>query len=85
MKARSKPRVTVIFNRDFEGAETDPENKARGYGLLLLILAGFPLRITHQDMLMVLGAALVFAPRIERDVPFFIHLPDRMGPSGSLY
>jgi D-alanine-D-alanine ligase len=24
-----KPRVIVIFNRDFEGAEADPENKAR--------------------------------------------------------
>src|SRR5258708_13494320 len=23
------PRVVVIFNRDFEGAEADPENKAR--------------------------------------------------------
>ncbi len=29
MKVRAKPRVTVIFNRDFEGAEADPENKAR--------------------------------------------------------
>jgi hypothetical protein len=37
-------------------------SKGRGYGLLLLVLAGFPLRIAYQDMLMVLGAALVFAP-----------------------
>src|SRR3954466_3256576 len=29
VKLRSKPRVLVIFNRDFEGAEADPENKAR--------------------------------------------------------
>lgn len=29
MKARSRPRVVVIYNRDFEGAESDPENKAR--------------------------------------------------------
>jgi D-alanine-D-alanine ligase len=29
VKDLSKPRVTVIFNRDFEGAEADPENKAR--------------------------------------------------------
>ena len=29
MKVRVKPRVTVVFNRDFEGAEADPENKAR--------------------------------------------------------
>ncbi|HVU50645.1 MAG TPA: D-alanine--D-alanine ligase, partial [Polyangia bacterium] len=26
---RSMPRVIAIFNRDFEGAEADPENKAR--------------------------------------------------------
>src|SRR4051794_31550650 len=25
----TKPRVLVIYNRDFEGAEADPENKAR--------------------------------------------------------
>ena len=25
----TKPRVVVIYNRDFEGAEADPENKAR--------------------------------------------------------
>ena len=29
MKARAKPRVAVIFNRDFEDAEADPENRAR--------------------------------------------------------
>ena len=29
MKARSKSRIAVIFNRDFEDAETDPENRAR--------------------------------------------------------
>jgi D-alanine-D-alanine ligase len=29
VKLRTRPRVTVIFNRDFEGAEADPENKAR--------------------------------------------------------
>jgi D-alanine-D-alanine ligase len=29
VKVRSRPRVVVIYNRDFEGAETDPENKAR--------------------------------------------------------
>lgn len=29
MKLPSKPRVLVIYNRDFEGAEADPENKAR--------------------------------------------------------
>ena len=25
----TKPRVVVIYNRDFEGADADPENKAR--------------------------------------------------------
>ena len=29
MKARTRPRIVVIYNRDFEGAESDPENKAR--------------------------------------------------------
>ncbi len=29
MKVRSRPRIVVIYNRDFEGAEADPENKAR--------------------------------------------------------
>lgn len=29
MKRSVDPRVIVIFNRDFEGAEADPENKAR--------------------------------------------------------
>jgi D-alanine-D-alanine ligase len=29
VKARSRPRIVVIYNRDFEGAEADPENKAR--------------------------------------------------------
>ena len=29
MKARTRPRIAVIYNRDFEGAESDPENKAR--------------------------------------------------------
>jgi hypothetical protein len=29
VKADSNPRVVVIYNRDFEGAEADPENKAR--------------------------------------------------------
>jgi D-alanine-D-alanine ligase len=27
--ARSRPRIIVIFNRDFEGADADPENRAR--------------------------------------------------------
>jgi D-alanine-D-alanine ligase len=29
VKTRAKPRIVVVFNRDFEGAEADPENKAR--------------------------------------------------------
>ena len=40
-----------------------PERRFVGYGLLLMLLAGFPQRIALQDMLMVLGAALLLAPR----------------------
>jgi D-alanine-D-alanine ligase len=29
VKVRAKARIVVVFNRDFEGAEADPENKAR--------------------------------------------------------
>jgi D-alanine-D-alanine ligase len=29
VKVPSRPRIVVIYNRDFEGAEADPENKAR--------------------------------------------------------
>ena len=29
MNVRNKPRIVVIYNRDFEGAEADPENRAR--------------------------------------------------------
>jgi D-alanine-D-alanine ligase len=29
VNVRSRPRIVVIYNRDFEGAEEDPENKAR--------------------------------------------------------
>jgi D-alanine-D-alanine ligase len=29
VKVRGRPRIVVIYNRDFEGAESDPENKAR--------------------------------------------------------
>ena len=29
MKVRSRPRIVVIYNRDFEGAQSDPENQAR--------------------------------------------------------
>jgi D-alanine-D-alanine ligase len=29
VKGKSRPRIVVVYNRDFEGAEADPENKAR--------------------------------------------------------
>jgi D-alanine-D-alanine ligase len=29
VRAQAKPRIVVAFNRDFEGADSDPENKAR--------------------------------------------------------
>ncbi len=40
----------------------DPVRRTRGYGILLLLLAGYPQRIALQDMLMVAGAALLLAP-----------------------
>ncbi len=42
----------------------DEERRAAGFGLLYLLLAGFPLRLAHQQMLMVTGAALLLAPRL---------------------
>jgi len=29
VRGKSRPQVVVVYNRDFEGAEADPENKAR--------------------------------------------------------
>jgi hypothetical protein len=52
----------------------DPPRRGLGFGLLMLVLAGYPLRIAHQDMLMVLGSALVFAPR---------HAVTPAGPAGA--
>ena len=46
----------------------NPERRLIGYGLLLLMLAGFPQRLALQDMLVVLGAALLLAPR-RREMP----------------
>ncbi len=40
----------------------DARRRTVGYGLLLLVLAGYPLRIAYQDLLVVLGAALALAP-----------------------
>lgn len=40
----------------------DPSRRLQGYGLLLLLLAGFPLRIAYQHMMVVLGSVLLFAP-----------------------
>ncbi|HEY3176469.1 MAG TPA: hypothetical protein VGK94_12005 [Candidatus Polarisedimenticolia bacterium] len=45
------------------------------YGLVLLVLAGFPLRIVHQHMLAVLGAVLVFAPQTEPEVHPLVDSP----------
>ena len=46
MKVRSRPRIVVIYNRDFEGAEADPENKARE-----------DVKDVAQDVLRILGAS----------------------------
>jgi hypothetical protein len=40
----------------------DPRRRAMGAGILVLLLAGFPLRIAHQQMLAVIGMALLVAP-----------------------
>jgi hypothetical protein len=40
----------------------NPQTRLLGYGLLLLVLAGFPVVIAHQHLLVVLGSVLVFAP-----------------------
>lgn len=40
---------------------TDPERRLRAYGILLVLLAGFPLRIAHQQLMAVLGAVLLFS------------------------
>jgi len=42
----------------------DPQRRGVGYGLLILVIAGFPLRIAYQDILMVLGVVMVFGPRV---------------------
>jgi hypothetical protein len=47
----------------------DEERRAAGFGLLYLLLAGFPLRLAHQQMLMVTGAALLLAPRLAGTSP----------------
>jgi D-alanine-D-alanine ligase len=45
VKVRGRPRIVVIYNRDFEGAEADPENKARE-----------DVKDVAQDILRILGA-----------------------------
>ncbi|MFQ5700237.1 MAG: hypothetical protein ACE5HU_00145 [Acidobacteriota bacterium] len=40
----------------------EPRRRPLGYGVLLLVLAGFPHQIAYQDLLMVLGASLVLSP-----------------------
>jgi len=45
VKVRSRPRIVVIYNRDFEGAGADPENKARE-----------DVKDVAQDVLRILGA-----------------------------
>jgi len=39
----------------------EPWRRMLGYGLLLLLLAGFPLRLAYHQLIMVLGAILVLA------------------------
>lgn len=44
----------------------DPKRRTAGVGVLVLLLAGFPLHIAHQQMLAVIGAALLLAPPVRR-------------------
>jgi hypothetical protein len=67
--ARNGPITVAILSWSlFLGVATASANLLRpgrrplAYGLLVLVLAGFPLRIAYQQMLAVLGAVLVFAP-----------------------
>ena len=61
-------RVLMLSFALFAGTLTallnllQPETRLLGYGLLLLLLAGFPVVIAHQQLLVVLGSVLVFAP-----------------------
>ena len=38
-----------------------PHRRMRAYGILLVMLAGYPLRIAHQQMMAALGAVLLFS------------------------
>ncbi|MGH9870138.1 MAG: hypothetical protein ACREAA_18500 [Candidatus Polarisedimenticolia bacterium] len=79
-------RVTLmagtVFLAGLTGASClrDPLRRQTGMGLLLLVLAGFPLRIAHQQMLMVVGAALLMAPAL---VPRPVFLPLLIQPEAS--
>lgn len=60
----------------------EPRRRTIGYGLLLLVLAGYPMRIAHQDMLMIVGAFLLLCPDpARRTAPVrqvgFVDLPAR--------
>jgi len=39
-----------------------PDRRLVGYGLLMMLLAGFPLRVAYQHMMMALGMILAMAP-----------------------
>jgi len=48
---------------------TQPESKVRAYGLLFVLLAGFPHRIAYEHLLALAGVALVTGSRPRRIAP----------------
>ena len=89
-------RVIMLSAALFLGTTTaaagllDPDGRLQGYGLLLLLLAGFPMRIAYQHLLVVLGAALLFAPTPVNDAhpagvrmagPLDLSVPPAAAPS----
>lgn len=75
MTGSGQPRIVVVYNRDFEGAEADPENKARedvenvaDHLVRVLRSHGFPVTAlgVHDDV----GATLGEIRRVGPDVVF---------------
>lgn len=75
MKGKSRPRIIVVYNRDFEGAEADPENRAREdvqnvADHLIEVLQSRDLSVTalgvHDDV----GVTLAQIRRLDPDVVF---------------
>ena len=75
MIATGSPRIVVIYNRDFEGAEADPENRAREdvenvASHLVEVLAGRGAAVTPLGVYDDVAAALDEIRALEPDVVF---------------